>query len=93
METNKTKLTLSCNKKTIDEAKKYAELNNESVSYIVSEFLETYISINKNSKNHDHAVQEKIKLARKFSGSFHLGSSSDLKKEYFESKARPVKNK
>lgn len=88
METNKTKLTLSCNKDIIEEAKKYAELNNESVSNIVSEFLETYISINKNSSIQNNSIQEKIKLAKKFSGAFKLGNSRNYKDEYYNSKSK-----
>ncbi len=91
MENNKTKLTLSCDKKIIEEAKKYAEINNDSVSNIVSEFLETYITINKNINDHDHAVKEKIKLVRKFSGSFSLGTSRDYKKEYLNNKIKSPK--
>ena len=91
MENNKTKLTLSCDKKIIDDAKKYADLNNESVSGIVSEFLETYISINKNLGDPTHSLQEKIKLVKKFSGSFNFGPPRDYKKEYFESKIKKPK--
>ncbi len=91
MENTKTKLTLSCKKTIINEAKKYAELNHESVSNIVSEFLETYISINKNTAHPDHAIKEKIKLAKRFSGSFHLGASKDYKSEYLKVKTKHTK--
>jgi len=88
METTKTKLTLSCNKEIIEEAKKYAELNDESISNIVSEFLVTYISINKNSANRNNSIQEKIKLAKKFSGAFKLGKARNYKDEFYNNKSK-----
>ncbi|OYU95146.1 MAG: hypothetical protein CFE21_12630 [Bacteroidetes bacterium B1(2017)] len=76
----KTKLTLSCNPTIIEEAKKYVNLEEESLSSVVEEFLSTYIAIKKNKlagKYAFHALE-----VEKLSGAFKLGSHRNYKKEF-----------
>ena len=78
--TDKTKLTLSCDKEIIKEAKQYAALEEDSLSSIIEDFLATYVKVKKNKARnkgvfHDAEVQD-------LAGSFKLGKHRNYKKEY-----------
>lgn len=71
-----TKLTLSVNKALIEKAKKYTALENESLSNIVSEFLETYIAMKSNNPNPNNHPESH---ASKFAGIISLKNSASKK--------------
>ncbi|MES2617677.1 MAG: DUF6364 family protein [Bacteroidota bacterium] len=75
-ETNK--LTLSVNKHLVEKAKKYTALENESISNIVSDFLETYIAMKSNSPSSDNRFSTH---AAKFAGIVSLKNSASKKSE------------
>jgi len=80
MSNEKTKLTLSCNKELIKEAKIYASNEEDSLSKLVEDFLATYIAVKKNK------VEGKEPLFNadiaNLSGSFKLGKKRNYKKEF-----------
>ncbi len=59
------KLTLSVDKEIVDKVKTYISQENESITSIVSDFLETYIAMK--SKDTPYA-QEKANHASKYAG-------------------------
>ncbi len=77
---NKTKLTLSCDVKIIEEAKVYVQLEQESISSVVEEFLSAYVKIKKNKANGKVTFDQPE--IQKLSGVFKLGKHRDYKKEY-----------
>ncbi len=70
------KLTLSVNKALVEKAKKYTALENESISNIVSEFLETYINMRSNHPNPNNHLNSH---AAKFAGIISLKNNSSKK--------------
>jgi hypothetical protein len=79
MNEEKTKLTLSCNKEIIQEAKKYASDEEDTISGLVEDYLATYIAIKKN-KAEGKTPFFNPDIA-KLSGTFKLGPHRDYKKE------------
>jgi hypothetical protein len=77
---NKSKLTLTCNPSIVAEAKKYVNLEEQSLSSVVEDFLATYISVKKNKEagNYQFHSPEIDKL----SGIFNLGKHRNYKKEF-----------
>ncbi len=80
MSSEKTKLTLSCNKDLIKEAKFYANQEEDILSHLVEDYLEAYIAVKKN-KAEGKTPFFNLDIA-KLSGSFKLGKKRDYKKEY-----------
>ena len=80
MSTDKTKLTLSCNKEIIEEAKKYASQEEDSISGLVEDYLETYIAVKKNKAEGKEPFFNK-EIAG-LSGTFKLGQKRNYKKQY-----------
>lgn len=80
MNPDKTKLTLSCNKEIIEEAKKYASQEEDTISGLVEDYLETYIAVKKNKAEGKEPFFN-ADIAR-LSGSFKLGKKRNYKKEY-----------
>lgn len=70
------KLTLSVDKKLVEKAKKYTTLENESISNLVSEFLETYIAMKSKKEVTDHHFSSH---AEKFAGIISLRNTSPRK--------------
>lgn len=70
------KLTLSVNKSLVEKAKKYTALENESISNLVSEFLETYIKMR---SNHPIPDNHPNSHAAKFAGIISLNNSASKK--------------
>ena len=73
---NDNKLTLSVNKALVEKAKKYTAMENESISNIVTEFLETYISMR---SNHPSPGNHPASHAAKFAGIISLKNSASKK--------------
>lgn len=71
-----TKLTLSMNKKIIEEAKKYARKRNTSLSNLIENYL---ISVTKKSTQGEGEVTP---LVRSLSGVLKLSGTIDQKKKY-----------
>ncbi len=71
-----TKLTLSMDKKIIEEAKKYARKRNTSLSNLIENYL---ISVTKKSS---HSGEEVTPLVRSLSGVMKLSGSVDQRKKY-----------
>jgi hypothetical protein len=80
MDDLKTKLTLSCNKEIIEEAKKYASLEDDTLSGLVEEYLLTYITVKKNKAEGNEPLFN-ADIA-KLSGSFKLGKKRNYKKQF-----------
>ena len=76
----KTKLTLNCDIKVIEEAKKYVSLEDESLSSVVEDYLATYVKIKKNKESGKFSFDQP--QIQKLSGVFNLGSKRDYKKEF-----------
>lgn len=74
-----TKLTLNINKKTVEKAKKYANLNNRSLSDIVENYLNSIVEENTNKK--DIKISPFIKSLT--SGKL-VNHNIDYKKEYVD---------
>ena len=71
-----TKLTLNVNKDIIEQAKKYAQLNNQSISALVQNFL-TFIT--------ESQAEEDLKISKtvkELSGVIKIDDSIDLKEMY-----------
>ena len=78
--TNKSKLTLTCDPNIVLEAKKYANLEEESISSVVEDFLTTYISVKKNKQAGDYQFHSPE--ISKLSGILNLGKHRNYKKEF-----------
>lgn len=70
-----TKLTLNINKDIIDQAKKYAQVKNQSISALVQNYL-SFLSENQSDEIH---ISQEIK---ELSGVIKLDDNFNLKEEY-----------
>lgn len=82
MKTNKlkteNKLTLSVDKTLVEKAKKYTAKENESISNLVSDFLETYIAMKSKHSTPDNSFNSH---AAKFAGIISLKNSNTRKED------------
>lgn len=80
MSEDKTKLTLSCSKEIINEAKLYANQEDDTISGLVEDFLRTYIEVKKNKA----AGKEPFfnPQVAGLSGAVRLGKKRNYKKEF-----------
>lgn len=77
---NKTKLTLSCSPKVVEEAKNYASDEGESLSSVVEDLLVSYIKIKKGKQEGKYPFH--APKISELSGAFKLGKHRDYKEEY-----------
>lgn len=79
MSNEKTKLTLTIDKEIIKLAKQYANNEEDVISHMVEDYLETYIAVKKNkAEGKEPFFNPDI---AKLSGIFKLGAHRDYKKE------------
>ena len=76
---NKSKLTLSVDDEVVASAKFYANMEQESVSSIVEDFLAAYVKIKVNKETGKFTYDQPE--IRKLSGTFKLGEHRDYKKD------------
>ena len=80
MSNEKTKLTLTIDKEIIKQAKQYANNEEDVISHMVEDYLETYIAVKKNKAEGKEPFFNADIAA--LSGSFKLGKKRDYKKEF-----------
>ena len=80
MKKEKTKLTLTIDKEIIRQVKEYATQEEDVISHMVQDYLETYIAVKKNKAEGKEPFYN-AEIA-KLSGSFNLGPSRNYKKGY-----------
>ncbi len=80
MKNKKTKLTLTIDKEILKQVKEYALIEEDVISHMVSDYLETYITVKKNKAEGKEPFFNADISA--LSGSFKLGKKRDYKKEY-----------